>query len=245
MTAIFITAFLLGIGGSLHCLGMCGPLVMGMPFENSKIAKSTSLGLYHFGKSTAYGLMGAILGLFGKGISLMNWQQLLSIVAGALIILFAFLPHLLQSNRLSFPFAKKFGALLVQVRTEPKAWHFLSLGFLNGFLPCGLVYTALAGASVTADPFKGFVFMFVFGLGTVPALGILGIFKSQLGLKARSYLRKTALVISLVLGTLLIARGLNLGIPYISPKMTSDKTVKGCCSNKEKTVEKKDTVECH
>lgn len=243
--AIFITAFLLGIGGSLHCVGMCGPLVMGIPFQNGNVRKSVSLVLYHIGKSTAYGLLGIVLGLFGKGISLMNWQQALSIIAGLLIILFAFLPHLLQSNKINFLFGKKFGTLLQQVRTKPKAWHFSALGFLNGFLPCGLVYTALAGASVTADPFKGFLFMFIFGIGTVPALGILGIFKSQMGQTARAYLRRTSLIISLVLGSLLIARGLNLGIPYISPKMTANKEVKGCCSSKEKTVEKKDTIECH
>lgn len=244
MTALFITALLLGLGGSLHCLGMCGPLVMSMPFQHPHIHKGVSVSLYHVGKSVAYGLMGALFGLFGKGFVMMEWQQILSIVAGVIIIAFAFLPHLLQSNKINYIFSNRFGAMLRKVQQSPKAHYFAVLGFLNGFLPCGLVYTALAGASVTADPIKGFLFMFIFGVGTIPALSIIAIFKSQLGQKFRIYFRRISLVVSLVLGTLLIARGMNLGIPYISPKMTKEKEVKGCCSGKSKEV-KKDTIECH
>ena len=98
--------------------------------------------------------------------------------------------------------------------------------FFFGFLPCGLVYTALAGAAASGDIIYGGIFMLLFGLGTIPALVILSIIGKQTKINWQALIKKALPAMALILGCLLILRGLSLGIPYISPDLsnkTSDK----------------------
>lgn len=240
---LLFSAFVLGLGGSLHCLGMCGPLVMGMPFQKTA-SPGFSIFNYHLGKSFAYGLLGIGLGLLGKAISLMSWQQALSIVAGLFIILFALVPHLIKFPG-GFAFSGSLGRLLRKVQHHPRPVYFLAIGFLNGLLPCGLVYAALAGAAVTSGALSGFLFMFIFGMGTLPALTALAIVKSQLTPALRRKLRNFSFIISILIGALLILRGLNLGIPYISPHVHSDGHTMQCCSSGSMQKHEADTISCH
>lgn len=228
--ALLIAAFLLGIGGSLHCLGMCGPLIMAVPFPSGKGGlKWLSTLVYYLAKCLAYGSMGIFMGMFGKGISLINWQQGLSVVAGIIILVMAFIPAVLRKFKGTFLFQKEFNNLFVRLQQHPRLHYYFLLGFLNGFLPCGLVFTALTAAAVTAGPLPGFLFMVLFGLGTTPALATLSLFKTRIGLRFRPQLKKTALFISVFLGLLLIIRGMNLGITYISPEAAANGAVKNCC----------------
>ncbi len=230
-TALLVSAFLLGIGGSMHCLGMCGPLVLAVPFPAANAGrKGLATAIYYLAKCLAYGSMGILMGLLGKGISLVNWQQGLSIAAGILILLMAFVPAITRRLKGHFLFRKEFGDLFARIQARPRLHYYFVMGYLNGFLPCGLVFTALAASTVTAAPLAGFLFMFLFGLGTTPALAILSLFKTRIGFRFQPKLRKAALLVSVFLGLLLILRGLDLGIPYLSPAAATDGTVKNCCS---------------
>jgi len=92
-----------------------------------------------------------------------------------------------------------------------------TIGLLNGLLPCGLVYVALASSLNTTDVYKGALLMFFFGLGTMPLLFVLSLAGKYLSVRFRTFIHKSVPIIIVTLGILFILRGLNLGIPFISP----------------------------
>ena len=217
------SALVLGLLGSLHCLGMCGPIAFLLPVDRSNHLKSGGQVLiYHIGRLLAYASMGAVFGLLGSGINMFGAQQKLSIIIGALMILLALIPYQkLGGQKVTGFFYKAISGLKNKLgktlqRKTPDA--FFSIGVLNGFLPCGLVYMALLGATAMADPLSGSVYMAVFGLGTIPlmsaAVYLARIIKSSM----RNRLRRLIPVFVVIIGALFILRGMGLGIPYVSPK---------------------------
>lgn len=229
-TVVLISSFILGLGGSLHCLGMCGPLALSVPFTQKESAKWQRIIIFYLSKSVAYGMLGAIFGLFGKGLILMNWQQGLSITAGVFIILLVCLPVLKPVSG-KFLFQKQFATLYTQLQKRPRLQYYSFLGFLNGLLPCGLVYTALAAATLSGGWSGGFLAMFLFGLGTVPAFVLLILFRNKMGPGLRKQLKPVSITLSVCIGLLLVLRGLNLGIPYVSPGFQEHKV--SCCGHPE------------
>ncbi len=215
------TAFLLGLVGSLHCAGMCGPLALALPAAPGGRASFLAGRLaYNGGRVATYGALGLMFGLLGKGFNLAGAQRWLSIALGV-TILFA------------FAWSRKWtlGAPLIGIVTRVKGWvaiilrrralsSLLLLGLLNGLLPCGLVYVAGASAATRGTPVAGAGFMLLFGLGTVPMM--LGIALARRPLQAALRFRLQPLVpaAALALGGLLVLRGLGLGIPYLSPILT-------------------------
>jgi sulfite exporter TauE/SafE len=216
-SVFFITAFLLGLGGSLHCIGMCGPLVMSMPFEHVRYRRFSLL-LFLAAKALGYGLIGLLFGSFGQLISIFNWQQILSIVAGILLLLITMLPYAKQllTNNFGFHFIQQ---TLEKFKRKQSLLFFFLLGLANSLLPCGILYTALAGATVTLSATQGFLFMLMFGIGTMPVMIALIVFKAKLSVSFRSRLKNTSYYFSMVMAVLLIIRGMNLGIPYLSPEV--------------------------
>jgi len=234
---LIISAILLGFGGSLHCLGMCGPLVMSLPFQTIDTSKKhAATFLYVFAKALGYGLIGTVFGTIGKAFLMMNWQQTLSITAGVILLLITVLPYLKEGVSKQFLFGNQFNFLYQKIVKEPELTHFFTFGLLNAFLPCGLVYTALAGATISLSPLHGFIFMFLFGIGTSPALVSIIIFKNKLNFTFRKNLKSSTYYFSLLMAFLLILRGMNLGIPYLSPQIKvhseSKKEVIRCCIKK-------------
>lgn len=228
MSAItLISAFVLGFGGSLHCLGMCGPLALSIPFRPGGRRGGLQITVFYLSKALAYGLIGLIFGLLGQGFRLMEWQQGLSVISGIMIILIVCLPVLKQGMG-RFLFQGQFSRLYSRLRSDPRPYHFFLLGFLNGLLPCGLVYAALALSISTANWFGGFASMFLFGLGTSPALVLLVLFRNKMSMSFRRRFRPVSIVLSVAVGLLLILRGLNLGLPYISPEWKGEQ-VRNCC----------------
>ena len=239
MTMEFFAAFTLGLFGSLHCIGMCGPLVLAVPSNAQKrSAFLLERIVYNLGKAFTYGVMGAVLGLAGRGM-LMGIQQNLSLILGISILITVAIPLGLQSQleklsplRYVYTFVKtKFSSLM-----KRRGYTALvMMGMLNGLLPCGLVYTALIGATVVADVWHSTMFMVVFGVGTTPALILVSLSGKLISLKFRTMFTKAVPVFSIALALILILRGLNLGIPMISPKVsetvTNEKTEKtmDCC----------------
>lgn len=212
------TAFALGLFGSLHCLGMCGPLVLALP--QSSGAKAIA---YHLARVLAYALMGVIIGLFGRGLNLAGFQQSVSIASGILVILFGL--GLLRKRSAWPPFFMRLYQRWMQGNDVVSV---MLLGFLNGFLPCGMVYVAMAGALIQQDIWQGGLYMILFGLGTLPMMLGISWSKHLWSLELRKKINRLIPIITILIGLLFILRGLNLGIPYISPVIENEQ-VKGCC----------------
>jgi sulfite exporter TauE/SafE len=213
-----LAAFSLGFLGSLHCIGMCGPIAMALPVHG-KGWKFRVLGiyLYNSGRILTYGILGAFLGTLGLGIKLAGYQQALSITLGILLLLGLFLPKILSlNNKVFLAFNTKLKGWFAAWMKQKSPQALFITGLLNGLLPCGLIYIALAGATSSGETIKGALFMAVFGLGTLPAMFSVS-FISSISKRFRSYLSHTAPVLTFLMGILLVVRGLGLGIPYLSP----------------------------
>ncbi len=222
------TAFLLGLLGSAHCIGMCGPLALAVPSARHSLA--TRLGsamAMNSGRIVTYALLGAAFGLFGRGLQLAGLQQGMSIALGVLILTALLAPRLLLSLRIGAMVGgsvlRMHGVMARQLkRTSPEGLFFT--GMLNGLLPCGLVYLAGAGAIAQDGAFQGMLFMLLFGLGTWPALVGLKVGGTYAGPGLRKTLRHVTPFAYAVMGVLFILRGLDLGVPYISPDLPEANT---------------------
>ncbi|WP_422107935.1 sulfite exporter TauE/SafE family protein [Winogradskyella sp.] len=216
------SAFILGLLGSLHCVGMCGPIAFMLPVDRSNSFKKVSqISIYHIGRLIAYSLIGLVFGLVGKSLYIFGIQQQLSIAIGLLMIVLVLIPYkTLAKYNLSKPLNKmisKVKSNLGQALKKKTADTFITIGFLNGFLPCGLVYMAVFGAVATGSLLQGGFYMVLFGLGTIPLMTsaiYLGKFLNQ-SIKQR--IQKAIPVFVVIIGALFILRGLGLGIPYLSP----------------------------
>lgn len=223
MTGNLPLAFLMGLFGSLHCAVMCGPIMLGMPFRKQDFFYSAfQLLLYQFGRVTVYTILGLLVGLVGSSINLFSDQKTLSIFIGLILILFTALQfNKRYRNRFSALQSKAMGPLskLMGKVLNLKLWA-LFAGMLNGIIPCGMVYLALATALNTGNVQSGATFMFLFGLGTTPLMLMI----SLGGFFLKKYIRfNTNRLIPwfmLFMGALLILRSADLGIPFLSPKNT-------------------------
>ena len=248
METIFIPAFILGVISNLHCLGMCGPIALAIPLNrSSKSAMLFGILQYHLGRVLVYAILGYIVGYIGMGIKLFGVLQAISIIAGIGIIIYAWRKHLnFIKIPLNVPLSLSKGHFLSQsmgkiMRSESPLKLFL-LGALNGLLPCGMVYTALITAVVLGTPILSATSMLAFGLGTLPGLVAFSLFAQQLGNPIRSKINRYLPYLITVVGLLIILRGMNLNIPYISPKVSfsqeKKEVVMDCCHKSTKCEKK-------
>ncbi|MFS4456017.1 sulfite exporter TauE/SafE family protein [Maribacter sp. 2304DJ31-5] len=224
---MILPAILLGLMGSLHCVGMCGPIAFMLPVDRGNTIKGLGQTLlYHLGRLTAYSIIGLIFGLLGKGLYVFGMQQKLSIGIGILMILIVLLPYrVFNKYNGSKPIHRIISKLKNRLGRELKKKTpdtFLTIGFLNGFLPCGLVYMALFGAIAMGNPWEGSLFMALFGLGTVPLMTLTIYFSGLLKNVTKQKMQRLIPVFVVLMGTLFILRGLGLGIPYVSPKPATE-----------------------
>ncbi len=216
------SAFFFGLISSLHCIGMCGPIAMMLPVDrNNQAKKVTQIVTYHLGRLSAYATIGLVFGLLGKGFFLAGIQQKLSIFIGVAMILVILIPEkkLAQYN-FSKPIFKLISKMKATLGSQFKNRSYKSLftiGLLNGFLPCGMVYVALFGAIAMQSPDYGVVYMLLFGLGTVPMMSSVVYLNSFLTVPIRNKIQKAIPYVAVLIGALFILRGLGLGIPYVSP----------------------------
>lgn len=233
MIFAILTGLSIGALGSFHCVGMCGPIALALPVGGkSPLEKAISVLLYNLGRASSYAFMGLIFGLLGSTFSVFGLQQWLSVVAGAVILL------LLAFNHISLVQRTPFGTLNLWVKqrlgqmlqSEKQPLTYLSLGLLNGWLPCGLVYVAIASSLATGSYWGGALLMFAFGLGTIPVMASLMVFGKLISLKVRAGINKAVPYFIAGMAVLLILRGLNLGIPYLSPSYNAEEDcVENCC----------------
>ncbi len=222
MNALLITAFGLGILGSAHCLGMCGPLALAIPAPRNTFGQRLrSALLLNGGRVLTYAVIGALFGLFGRGLQLAGLQQAVSITMGALILLSLLMPSVMKFRWLTkgagTAVMRMQGVMARQLKRTSSSGLFI-MGTLNGLLPCGMVYLALAGALAQDGWWQGALFMLIFGLGTWPALIGLRVSGGFFGPRFRSTLTRVAPYAYAVIAVLFILRGLGLGIPFISPE---------------------------
>ena len=220
--SILISAFVLGIMGSFHCAGMCGPIAIALPLHGNSVGGKIFGGaLYNLGRTITYGLMGALFGLLGQGVALLGFQQKISIIMGGLMIISVLFPALFRNqysmNKSWFSMVGKLKSSIgrmFSIRSFPSLFF---IGMLNGLLPCGLVYMAIAGAIGTGNVGMGALYMILFGLGTIPMLLSISLAGNLLSNTVRKRINKLIPVMVLVVGIFFILRGLSLGIPYLSP----------------------------
>ena len=224
---MLISALVLGLMGSLHCIGMCGPIAFMLPVnQNNKYKKAGQVFIYHFGRLMAYGVIGGLFGLLGKGLYIFGIQQKLSILVGVLMILAVIIPNTSISRfgleKPLYRIIRKIKNSLGKALKKKTADTFLTIGFLNGFLPCGLVYMALLGAIAMGTAVEGSLYMILFGLGTVPLMTAAVYLSGVLKDSAKQRIRKLIPVFVVIIGVLFIIRGMGLGIPYVSPKQMNE-----------------------
>jgi sulfite exporter TauE/SafE len=217
-------AFFLGLAGSLHCAAMCGPLTLALfRASGGNGPGKTWPWLYHGGRLVMYMVLGAISGAAGSILLWAGLQRWLSIMAGAWMLVAAIIllrggAHL--GGSFNAWLKSRFGFLL----QERSVASTISLGALNGLLPCGLVYLAVAAAAATGRIAGGVMAMLAFGAGTLPMMfgvhfaGRLFKWGGPVGW------RRTGLVFAALAGGLLIVRGMSLGIPYLSPLLVDGHT---------------------
>lgn len=217
-----IAGFTLGAAGSIHCVGMCGPLSMALPvYQLSPAKKMLSLLLYQFGRIITYATIGLLFGFAGHRIYLAGYQQGLSITLGAIIIILSVF-HFLQKKAIHLSFLNRAYGRVQQLigrilKSAKGPSTFLLFGMANGLLPCGMVYVALAGIFSFTTLTDSVLYMAMFGAGTLPAMMIVAYAGQFVRPATRSAIRKAVPVLITLMGLLLIFRGLNLGIPFISP----------------------------
>ncbi|WP_188466725.1 sulfite exporter TauE/SafE family protein [Bizionia arctica] len=216
------SALLLGLLGSFHCVGMCGPIAFMLPVDRSNsVKKVVQIFTYHFGRLLAYSLIGLIFGLVGKSLYIFGMQQQLSIAIGILMIVVVLIPtRTFNKYNFSKPIYKlisKVKSALGQALKKKTADTFLTIGFLNGLLPCGLVYMAVFGSLATGSALQGSLYMFLFGLGTIPLMTSAIYLGKFLNANIKQRIQKAIPVFVVIIGLLFIIRGLGLGIPYLSP----------------------------
>lgn len=249
---IVISGLVLGLMGSFHCVGMCGPIALSLPLRGNNLFQKISGGiLYNLGRTVTYGIMGAFFGLIGQGFHMVGFQRWISIAMGSFMIIAILMPFLFKNIKLSKGdfFTGKLRKGIQKLFQKRSLGGLFFIGILNGLLPCGLVYMAIAGAIGTANLYYGILFMVLFGLGTLPMMLGISLLGNMMSIPIRNRINKIIPYVVVVVGAIFILRGLSLGIPYLSPpeeklnpeihmkmseKQNSKEAVKGsCCHSNE------------
>lgn len=216
------SAIIFGLLGSFHCVGMCGPIAFMLPVDRSNTSrKLIQIFTYHFGRLVAYSMIGLVFGVVGKGLYIFGLQQQLSITMGILMIAVVLIPtKIFNKYNFSKPIYKiisKVKSSLGQALKKKTPDTFLTIGFLNGFLPCGLVYMAVFASLAMGSAFKSSLYMVLFGIGTIPLMTTAIYLGKFLNATVKQRIQKAIPIFVIIIGLLFILRGMGLGIPYLSP----------------------------
>ena len=221
---ILVAGFLLGATGSLHCIGMCGPLSLVLPTASlSTKQKFLSLSLYQVGRILTYIVIGICFGLTGQLVRIAGFQQWFSVIAGSIILLIALSYFFTKANFHFIPFQKFYNwvqSSILNILNKYSGYKsFILLGLANGLLPCGMVYLALAMALSVSNLSHSILFMASFGAGTYPAMMLAGFGLRMINPQLRASFRKIVPIVVALTGILLILRGItvdlnSIGIAY-------------------------------
>ena len=228
---LIVSAIALGFASGFHCIGMCGPIALSMGLTKKQAANFYLQNLtYQFGRIFTYSLLGGLLGIIGQGFEMAGFQKYLTVTAGVLLIIMAVFSFGGKDFASKIPFLSRFlysvkmnlGKLLQKADYRSR----FTTGLLNGFLPCGMVYMALTASLAGGGIWQGALYMALFGLGTLPFMFAIVLAGNLMNQAFRVKVLKAVPVIMIILGGLFILRGLELGIPYVSPKAEAMKIIK-------------------
>lgn len=227
MTTILVSALILGLASNFHCLGMCGPIAMILPL-NRKNYSTMIWGTmqYNVGRITSYITLGAIAGLIGLTVNIFSILQWLSIAAGIALILFAWryqLVRFIPKMNTGFQPMKYYQKAMRWSVQSQSPFRLFVMGIVNGFLPCGMVYVALITATLGGNISNSMLAMLFFGVGTLPVMMAVPILSNKLNLNKNTSFKKVVPYMITMVGALVLLRGMNLGIPYVSPKVNAKK----------------------
>lgn len=221
----FGVMLMLGLVGSLHCVQMCGPIVLSYSVSLQSLKTGSQANsvpsllrnhlAYNSGRLLTYSGLGAVAGIAGETMGwaghLAGFSHALALVTGVLMILvgvamLGVIPARFSGSKLlRIPSAllQRTGKLI----SAPPAMNRFIMGMALGFLPCGLIYAALLKAMATGSPARGAATMFAFGLGTAATLFTLGLFSSALRIRLNRWGSQLAAVGITLMGVLLVWRG--------------------------------------
>lgn len=240
---LYLAALTLGFVTGFHCIGMCGPIALALPLKNKGLgSKIWSTILYNLGRTVTYTILGAIAGLIGYGFKAAGFQQWASIIIGLVMIFSVLFPAVFRKTKVYQYFSvrifNRLKNLLSPLFSNSSGLSLFTIGLLNGLLPCGPVYYAI-GLSIIAGSFmNGIIYMALFGIGTIPIMTALILLGNTLSVRFRNQVRKVIPVFIVCLGMLFVLRGMNLGIPYVSPKTEKLQV-------KERVLERGERPCCH
>ena len=244
--ALIISALGLGFATGFHCIGMCGPIALSLGLTKSQAVNFHLQNLtYQFGRIVTYSLMGAVLGIVGKGFEMAGFQKYLTIAVGIMLIVMAVFSFGGKDFASKIPFLSKFlfsvkmnlGKFLQKADLKSRFFT----GILNGFLPCGMVYMALTASLAAGGIWQGALFMALFGLGSFPFMFAVVFLGNMMTTAFRIKILKFVPVMMIVLGGIFILRGMELGIPYLSPPKESMKVI----HNNSEKHHQGDHTTCH
>lgn len=224
MELFVFTGLILGLTSNLHCIGMCGPIAMAIPVKRTSNLSILSGSLqYNFGRIVTYFILGLIVGSIGLTINTIGILQWLSIAAGVGLILFAwrkYFQRLFSGHLPGFKIQSFLNKGLGKVLKSKSPFRLFLLGNLNGLLPCGMVFAALLNAILTGDFMYSGLAMVAFGVGTLPAMVAVTFVANKISGSARQKMNRVVPYLLTLVGLLIVLRGMNLDIPYLSPKVT-------------------------
>lgn len=228
-----IAGLILGSVSSLHCIGMCGPIALALPVKHlSNQSQKIAVMLYNMGRVAGYSVLGLVLGLLGHQFYMAGFQQWFSILAGLLILFFIIQFYVLKKTWQPVWLQKihyLVQRLMVHQLNKKTTGSYFLLGAVNSILPCGVVYVALASALSFSAVSLSVLFMAGFGLGTLPLMIVLGLFGNSIKPVLRMKMKNAIPYMISLMAVLLILRGLNLGIPFISPMLTNSSAQEVLC----------------
>lgn len=240
---IVYTALVLGLLTGFHCIGMCGPIALALPLNKKSWGTRIFSALwYNIGRTITYAFLGAVFGILGAGFSLAGFQRWVSIIMGIFMVasvLFPKINHMLYRGTGDSKLMTGVKKQLAKYFQQASYKSLFITGLLNGLLPCGMVYMALAGAIGVGSLQGAVLFMIMFGLGTIPMMFLLSMLGNFATLKLKHAINKVIPFIVIIVGILFILRGLNLGIKFLSPpakKLEIHKGMKMGMSNKNDTI---------
>lgn len=224
MGTFILTGLILGLTSNFHCIGMCGPIAMAVPVNRSSNLKILSGTLqYNGGRIITYTILGAIVGSIGLTINTMGVLQWLSIIAGIGLILYAwrkYFSNLFSGKLPTFGIQSFLNKELGKVIKSNSPFKLVLLGGLNGLLPCGMVFAALLNAILTGEILGSALAMAAFGIGTLPAMMAVTFMANKINSNVRQKMNKAVPYLLTIVGILVVLRGMNLNIPFISPNTT-------------------------
>ncbi len=212
----------LGLLGSFHCVGMCGPIALAIPHQSTnwfgRIIENLA---YNLGRTITYTILGLLIGMLGVSMRLAGIQDYLSVGFGILLLLYVIIPKkfitITEKKSIISRQVGKFKAFFRKFLVAKGKFSSLILGLLNGLLPCGLVYIALVESFLRETLLESAIFMTLFGIGTTPIMFVVFASKDLVSLEWRKKINKVIPYAIAIVAILMILRGLSLGIPYISP----------------------------